>query len=267
MKNTTYIIAFLIIAVVVIFFLNKKGLLPDNPLQISELPTKRPSDMIIEVSKGGGMLPISKSLYISKDSCYQRHWAYRVENKTYFTLSDAELDELYKAFVDNKFDLLKTYHSQTYDRGGTSVYLRINRKTYKINDSGGTYLRKYSLDNFKNILNKVYNLVATKTTALKQDFDIHLEQSIIDLSISGHISSSTADYSKGFKKGETFVNKVSLKLVPGKHHFRISFTTKDTLPNGKTYLGEAFKLDIDKTTKGINISQDSSNTLKFEYIR
>ena len=153
MKNTTYIIAFLIIAVVVIFFLNKKGLLPDNPLQISELPTKRPSDMIIEVSKGGGMLPISKSLYISKDSCYQRHWAYRVENKTYFTLSDAELDELYKAFVDNKFDLLKTYHSQTYDRGGTSVYLRINRKTYKINDSGGTYLRKYSLDNFKNILN------------------------------------------------------------------------------------------------------------------
>ena len=110
-------------------------------------------------------------------------------------------------------------------------------------------------------------MVATKTTALKQDFDIHLEQSIIDLSISGHISSSTADYSKGFKKGETFVNKVSLKLVPGKHHFRISFTTKDTLPNGKTYLGEAFKLDIDKTTKGINISQDSSNTLKFEYIR
>ncbi|OJJ19552.1 hypothetical protein BKI52_22355 [marine bacterium AO1-C] len=267
MKIHHYAILLFIAAIAVLFYLSQKGILPDNPLAVSKLPKKRPKGMVIEMGNGGGMLPISKGVYISEDSCYQRNWAYRVENKTYFKLSNQELDQLYQTFVDNKFDRIRTLHSQTHDRGGTSVYLRINRKTYQVHNAGSTYIRKGSQSNFGEVVSNIKKIVAAKISPLLQDFSIQLNQEVIDLSLSGHISSPTANISKGFKQGDNIPNNITLKFLPGKHHLRISFTTKDTLTNGKKYLGGAFELNINPSTKGIRVLRDSSSVLKFEYFQ
>ena len=158
MKTHHLIIALLVATIGIVFYLSQKGLLPNNPLASSSLPQKRPQGMVIEMHNGGGMLPISKGVYISADSCYQQNQAYRTKNKTYFKLSAKELDQLYQTFVHNKFDLIKTQHSQTHDRGGTSIYLRINRKTYQIHNSGSTYIRKSSQSNFSNVANSLKSI-------------------------------------------------------------------------------------------------------------
>jgi len=267
MKVHHFVILLLVAAVGIIFFLSQKDLLPNNPLVSSKLPSKRPQGMVIEMYNGGGMLPISKGMYISADSCYQRNQAYSTENKTYFKLSSQELDQLYQSFVSNKFDLIKTQHSKTHDRGGTSVYLRINLKTYQIHNSGSTFIRKGSQSNFSNVVNTLKKTVNAKIAPLLQDIRVQITQKIINLSQSAYVSSETANISQGFKKGENIPAQLSFKFTPGKHQLRMSFTTKDTLANGKKYLAGNFQLEINQSTKGLLISQDSSHVLKFEYLK
>lgn len=274
MKNLTYLLIFIVLSGGALFYFSQKNNLPDALLLPSKLPTKRPTNMIIEVGHGGGMLPVSKGLYISKDSCYQKRWAYQVENKTYFKLTNQELDELYQAFVTNKFDRIKTRHIQTHDRGGTSVYLRINRKTYQVHNSGNTYVKKSSQGRFGKVVTAVKAMATTKLQPLKQGFEIQLSPEIIRLVEAGHIGSHTADINKGFNKGDSIATKQPFQILPGNHHFQLSFSTKNTLVNGKKYLGQRFQLVVDQSVKGISVflapKQDSTkNTsgLTFQYLR
>lgn len=251
-----------------IYYFYQKGDITDAMLTISELPKDRPDNMVIEIGNGGGMLPISKGIYISKDSCYQSRWAYEAKNKTYFKLSASELDQLYKVFVDNKFDGIKTRHIQAPDRGGTSVYLRINRKTYQIHNSGGTFVKKSSAGAFKEVVSTVKNMVASKITPLKQGFTIWFYAPVRHLIASGHVGSATADISQGFKKEDALPDSLHYQILRGSHRFRLSFTTKDTLANGKTHLGGTFLLDIDANTKGIKVvTTEEAHELSFDYIK
>ena len=67
----------------------------NQPPNGGQLPKKMPDDFTVEVYDGGGMLPISSRIYISKDSSYSSYHYYEAENKTYFSplLSGKEIDE------------------------------------------------------------------------------------------------------------------------------------------------------------------------------
>lgn len=274
MKNLAYLLIFIVLSGGVFFYLYQKGNPFDVLLLPSQLPQKRPVNMVIEVGHGGGMLPVSKGLYISKDSCYQKRRAYQVKNKTYFKLTPQELDQLYQVFVANKFDCIKTYHTQTHDRGGTSVYLRINRKTYQVHNSGNTYIKKSSQSRFSKVVTTIKAMAATKLHPLKQGFEIQLSPEITRLVEAGYISSHTADINKGFNKEDSITSKQPFQILPGNHRFQLSFNTKDTLANGKKYLGQYFQLVVDQSIKGIKVfmapTQDSTKNisgLTFQYLR
>lgn len=248
------ILVFVVLMGAGLYYFYQKGDITDPMISLSALPHKRPARTIIEVSHQGGMQPVSKHLYIGSDSCYQRHWAYQTKNKTYFKLSPTELDQLYAVFVNNKFDKLKTREVRTYDRGGVSVYLRLGSKNYQIHDSGSTYIKKSSLDAFKNVLNAINALVARKLEPLKQAFEVQIDSNIIKLSHSGYLGSNTAELSQGFDKKQGIPASLSFKILPGNHQFQVSFTTKDPLPNGKKYLSGDIQFTVNPETKGLMIN-------------
>ncbi|WP_299464853.1 hypothetical protein [uncultured Microscilla sp.] len=251
--NKIAILLFVIIAGGVFYYFYHQGAIPTTLVSVSKLPKKRPENLVIEVSKQGGMLPVSKSIYISQDSSYQKHRAYQTENKTYFTLNASELDQIYATFVNNKFDKLKTHNIRTHDRGGVSIFLRINRTTYKIHDSGSTYIHKGSKAAFSNILSSIKSLVNKKLTPLKQDFEVKIDSNITQLSKSGYLGSHTAGISHGFQKNQPIPGSLSFRLLPGKHLLRINFTTKAALPNGKNYLAGDLTFTVTSDTKGVMV--------------
>ncbi|EAY26155.1 hypothetical protein [Microscilla marina] len=251
--NKIAILLFVILAGGVLYYFYQQGAIPTTLMSVSKLPKKRPENLVIEVSKQGGMLPISKGIYISKDSCYQKHRAYQTENKTYFTLNASELDQIYATFVNNKFDRLKTRNIRTHDRGGVSIFLRINRATYKIHDSGSTYINKGSKAAFSHILSSIKSLVANKLAPLKQAFEVKIDSSIAQVSQSGYLGSHTADISHGFQKNQPIPGSLSFRLLPGKHLLRINFTTRSALPNSKNYLSGDLKFTVTSDTKGVMV--------------
>lgn len=237
-----------------LYYFYQQGDITDPMISLSDLPKKRPVKTIIEVGTQGGMLPVSHKLYMAQDSCYQKHWAYQTKNKTYFKLTNTEFDQLYAVFVKNKFDKLKTKEVRTYDRGGVSVYLRLGNKTYQIHDSGGTYIKASSREAFKNVLAAIRALANKKLTPLKKTLEVKIDSSIVKLSQAGYLNSYTATINQGFDKKQAIPALSSFKILPGNHQFRVSFTTKEPLPNGKKYLSGDIQFNMTPSLKGMRIA-------------
>jgi hypothetical protein len=237
-----------------LYYFYQKGDITDPMISLSALPEKRPAKTIIEVGTQGGMLPVSHKLYIAQDSCYQRHWAYQTKNKTYFKLTPAEFDQLYAVFVKNKFDKLTTKEIRTYDRGGVSVYLRLGNKTYQIHDSGSTYIKASSREAFKSILAAVRALATKKLAPLKKKLEVKIDSSIVKLSQAAYLNSYTAAINQSFDKKQVIPALLPFKILPGNHQLRVSFTTKEPLPNGKKYLSGDIQFNMSPRLKGIRIA-------------
>jgi hypothetical protein len=211
----------------------------------SKLPVQMPVDLKIELYDGGGMMDISESIYISAESSYIEYNHYRAINKVYIPVSKKELEQLYRTFVENKFDHISTYESETYDRGGTTIYLRWKDNDIDISNSGSTYIENSDEDNYNNIVDSIYKLVNSKVEIQKQNLSIVLDKNITDLN---KIISYSIDESLSYNsERDGIIAKNEIKILKGEHHLEM-YLTNNTQPsyNRKNHASLHSKINIDE---------------------
>lgn len=143
--------------------------LPENPDKIS-----------IQWSDGGGMLPEGENIYISEDSSYWSLWRLDYEQKIYFTTSSEEINQLYEVFLENDFDKIKLIEEQeVYDRGGTSIWLNADGKSFNKNNSGMTFVHENSWEEYDAVSKAIYSFAKQKTESNKIPVKVKLSDSLL----------------------------------------------------------------------------------------
>jgi hypothetical protein len=217
----------------------------------SKLPSQRPKDLKIEWYEGGGMLPQSESLFISKDSSYIEYFYSQARNKVYFQVNENELDNLYKQLIDNQLDRIKTEDKGTvYDRGGENITLTFNgyKNRIAVGSSGGIFIAKNWVEKYNNCLQAISDLKNKKINALKIPFNIVLDNSIIDSGKLIHIQIADTQYNYSSEK-EGLKGKISLNILSGEHNLVIHLT-ENTEPSYQrknfTFSNFNFKVNSEK---------------------
>lgn len=217
----------------------------------SKLPTQRPADLKIEWHEGGGMLPQSEGLYISKDSSYFQYFYSQARNKVYFQMSDMELDHLYKQLLDNQIDKIKTEDRGTvHDRGGENITLTFNayKNRVSVGSSGGIFIAKNWLEKYKNCLKAIEDLKNQKINELKFPFVISLDKSIIDSGKLIYLQVEDAHYQYSSDK-DGLKSNLELSLLPGQHNLSINLvenTHPDYQRKNFTYANFVFTAQNEK---------------------
>jgi hypothetical protein len=198
----------------------------------SKLPAQRPADLKIEIYEGGGMLPQSESLFISADSCYYQYSFSQAENKVYFTMTAQELDKLYSQLLDNQLDRIKTENrGKVYDRCGERISLTFNgyKNSFSLNNSGGNFIAKNWLANYKKCLQILTDLREQKLNALKIPFTIEFDKSILTAGKLIYVQIADANFSY---QSENMGLKPSLALaiLAGEHNLSIHLS-ENTQPS------------------------------------
>lgn len=211
----------------------------------TKLPTMMPKDLTIELYEGGGMQNKSETIFLSIDSSYVEYNNYGARNKIYLAISKTELEQLYSVFFDNNFGGILTKEEETHDRGGTSVSLRWNDNYVHKNNSGSTYISNADEDNYKTVVDAIYNLVNLKINVQKQDLTIILDKSITDLNkIISYSINETDSYNS---EQDSLKEKKLIRILSGHHHLDV-YLTNNTQPSymrqNHAYLQE--KINIEK---------------------
>ncbi|MCB1023849.1 MAG: hypothetical protein KDB79_05655 [Acidobacteria bacterium] len=112
-----------------------------------------PGNVRMKWSENGGMAPTGKSIEIGGNELIIKTKTFKVREEvveTYELTSD-EMKEVYKHFVDNKFDTIRNDKADgiTYDAGSEGIYLRDGKVSKNVSLSpnsplSGSNLTRYS---------------------------------------------------------------------------------------------------------------------------
>lgn len=184
--------------------------LPENPKNIQ-----------IRWSEDGGMLPEYKRIYLSNDSCSYLSSKNQVDQLVEFSLPLQDLKSLYQIFYDNKFNEIKTYEEEIYDRGGSTISLTADTQSYSISNSGMTLIDKNYISNYQTIEEAVLNVAHTEVNKQNRTVIVDLDTTITNSTnnVILYVNGNT-EYSEE-KNGEFFT--LELDLLPMNNKFEIYF--------------------------------------------
>ena len=211
------------------------------------LPDSRPEKFAILYGLSGGMMYYSESMYLSSDSCTYEVNDGGVKSKIYFNLSAADLDGLYKIFKDNKFDRIKTYEQEVFDRGGESIYLSwADGKYASVFNGGMTFINDNWQTEWSNCLGSLMNVLHAQLDKQKKDYEVRIDRSFFGKTMNIYIRNETIIPESTImaeSELEHYVTK-TIKLMPGAHRVSVSWDKKhyETIP-----------INTD-SSKGINLS-------------
>jgi hypothetical protein len=202
-----------------------------NIFSSSELP-ENPEKIIITWYDGGGMLPEGEDIYISEDSCVWTQWQDQSERRLKFMMKKEEIRNLYQVFLDNDFDQIDILEEQeVYDRGGTSISVSVDGKHFGKSNSGMSFVKEGSWDEYAAVENAIYNTAQERTAHLRTNAVVKLTDNlmnsglIIDLSINNDYLYNSQDSARQ----STFIHPVYF----GENQFTVTLSDPDSI----TYYG------------------------------
>ncbi|TGK29099.1 hypothetical protein EHQ12_00870 [Leptospira gomenensis] len=132
------------------------------------------------------------------------------------------LKSLYESLLENRFDRIGTRTETIYDRGGESVQVRADRKTYNKSDSGMTLIQPYWRKNFKNVLDAVQNSKrSVMDGAFKVPFALTWKEFKEPLSL--QIDSETRSVFYRYHVSPFEIRNVEFFFLPGKYKLEFEF--------------------------------------------
>jgi len=193
--------------------------------QKGSLPEKRPPHTVFSLKTGGGMRNISSHIQFSDTASFISLNYFEAENTLMLKVSQEELDQLYQVFLKQRFHKIKTFESQTFDRGGVNISLSMGEDYMHIADGGSTYIKDGYQDNFDAITKAINELAAQKMEAFKHSFVVEFDKSITD---SGkylylEVDSGTQYYTE--EDGPQ--SQQELYLFEGRHYFNVYLIDPD----------------------------------------
>jgi hypothetical protein len=222
------------------------------------LPDKRPEKLVIEYHLSGGMRYYSEALYLSEDSSYYTVNDGGAISRVNFKITPQDFDNLYKIFVENKFDRIGTFEEKVYDRGGNTIFLRWdNGKMASVSNSGMTFVKDKWLNEWSLCLDAVEKIARDESAKQQKDYELRFDKSLFGNPINVYVNDkqviSNKDLTYLSSGNEVYIDKI--KLIPGKHRISISFDKKY----------DNIQLDAD-SSKGIFIFM-KNDSIQYEFIK
>jgi hypothetical protein len=207
----------------------------------------------IDLYEGGGMLPISTYIYICQDSAYWKYDQYKSKVLIRWVPEKKDLDQLYQTFIENDFDKIKfNDQGEVYDRGGTTINIKIKEEIFKLDNSGSSFIDKDDKANFSSIND------AIKNYANKQ-----IEKKMIEVPLVPTEAIINCNYKVQLALNDVIIYQVEdgkapktidVKAYPGPNKFDFSLFYKDSTNNYGglvRYKSDMIIEEIDSNTKGI----------------
>ena len=220
------------------------------------LPDSMPQDIAFQYVLSGGMLYYSESIYISKDSCYLEINDEGKISKTYFNLSNDEINSLYKTFKDNEFDRISTRETMIYDRGGVDISLYWeNGKHINVSNSGLSFVDKSWIENWNKCTNALLEVSSNESEKKMKNYEIRIDRSLYDRKLVLGMRNKTILKDSSLTSANDFI-PIIVRLSHG--------TSRLTLGTSYSYFGE-FAVNPDSSS-AIRLYL-KNDTLHTQYIR
>ena len=129
------------------------------------LPGTRPQDFAITIREDGGMLPYSRGVTLNATQSSDEIFIDGFQMRVQFQTSVDDLDAVYEAVVDNQFTRIRTREAEVFDRGGSSIGVRLEGEYYDVSDSGRSFVRSNWAEAYENVYAAAFQLVAPQPDA------------------------------------------------------------------------------------------------------
>lgn len=191
----------------------------------SELP-EVPETLTIRTSEDGGMLPVSHRAFISFDSAYWIYDRYNYETMIKWIPTKKEIDDLYSELRANNFDKIKSdCKGEVYDRGGQTIWIEVNGKSYEISNSGNCFIKEEHFKDYLSTSNAIAKYVRKNVKVQMIELPIEVSKNLIasDYHISIQINNNRDVFSPN-------IDTVSIDefFYPGPNEFLVSLEFKDS---------------------------------------
>ena len=222
------------------------GNFPDNP-----------DKFVIRLSDGGGMLPISEDIYISKDTAHWTYLRYRNETVISWIPTKEEIDSLYTTFKENKIDQIKSdCEGEVFDRGGTRIDIDINQNDYRLDNSGNCFVMDKWADNYKAVSSAIRKYTTRKVNAQMLEIVISPSDSLL---LANYNLTLVVNDEHIFTYDGEKPSEKTIKMYPGANQFYMQFFYKDSVNSyGTPITFKSDQLFIDVTDKTHKVVVDFS---------
>jgi hypothetical protein len=127
----------------------------------TSLPPRRPADFRVEAQISGGMLPEWTQMSCEAPACVYLHKKQAVGEPETLPVTDAQLDALYRAVREHRFDRIRIEkHGIVYDAGGTTIIVRAGGKTWSFGASATESVAEGSRADFDATFDALGSLIA-----------------------------------------------------------------------------------------------------------
>lgn len=134
-------------------------------LGCSALPGTRPPDFAITIREDGGMLPYGRHIILNEGQSEDGTFIDGFQLQIQFQTSPDDLDTVYEVVGDNRFTRIRTTEEMVYDRGGTSIDVRLDGDYYDVSDSGMSFVRSSWQDEYDNVYAAAFQVVTPPADA------------------------------------------------------------------------------------------------------
>jgi len=136
----------------------------------------------INYFEGGGMIPESRNVLISKEVSYWKFFRYGKETVVNWNTSEDELKELYQFLKKHNYSKIACEKKgQVYDRGGMTVNIKNGTSEVEINNSGSFFIEEKWLEDYKAIKKKLTDFMNTKVYHKKLNVRMSSSAQILEL--------------------------------------------------------------------------------------
>lgn len=127
----------------------------------SELPEKMPEKVSFSYYEGGGMARSYKKVRIAEGILEELVGNQREPEKWSANISDADSTNLYRIFVENKFDRIKNDERKeiVYDAGSETISISLNLKSFNLTSGKNSPLSGKNLSRFQAVRKAIDELV------------------------------------------------------------------------------------------------------------
>ena len=234
----------------------------------TQLPEKRPADLAIEFSRDGGMNPVGDKMKLSsKGGTYKSHYTSH-EASIEFSVTEKDLDDLYRVFRDNRFDHIRISDAMEDDKEGEFIRISWGTTNYHLETSGTEIANRWK-KNWKNIVDALNAIVLRETDKRKMDLKVMVDKQLAGRYVTVNISENAGNLAQIVPADGLMT---ILKLLPGNYYFNIqaikNYDPKKYQPweeVRKNLIDIRKSIDISKI-KGVKIGMSDETNLSFDVI-
>jgi hypothetical protein len=137
----------------------------------SRLPATRPADFALTVAFGEGMTARGWQLDISAAGGALVEMDNANTDRGTFPVSAADLDALYATCRAQRVDAIRTHEEEVSDRGGTSLHITADGRSFQISDSGMSFVAEADRPRFAAIVEAAQALASKGRLPVAIAFD------------------------------------------------------------------------------------------------